>query len=264
MTMLMRVSVRKVILRKSSRRVNVSSCRSMMSITCRSRCRGILLEVLKNSKEGVDKIFHSSCRWWFWVILVGVVIVMTRCWLCSRQVCWEVIQNVTPNIVAVSCSENDTCIKERVLIDDDDEPLHKVHQNSLRAIRAKLQSWTITRKKLRFCTLRYSVPYGNRYMQIYTERNLFAERFGELAFLSCLKSRLYTVQCKQELMLLALFCRFLNATAALLRMFTPPQAHLQLLTSVYAVRIFFWTCNGKLWMICVGVIIIRSQYLIVP
>ena len=33
-------------------------------------------------------------------------------------------------------------------------------------------------------------------------------------------------------------------------MFTPPQAHLQLLTSVYAVRIFFWTCNGKLDDLC--------------
>ena len=41
--------------------------------------------------------------------------------------------------------------------------------------------------------------------------------------------------------------------------FTPPQVHLQLLISVYAVRIFFWTCNGRLWMICVGVIIIPFQ-----
>ena len=41
-------------------------------------------------------------------------------------------------------------------------------------------------------------------------------------------------------------------------------AHLQLLTLVYAVRIFFWTCNGILWMICVAVIIIPFQYLMAP
>jgi len=38
--------------------------------------------------------------------------------------------------------------------------------------------------------------------------------------------------------------------------YTHPATGSSLATLAYAVRIFFWTCNGKLWMTCVGVIII--------
>ena len=43
-----------------------------------------------------------------------------------------------------------------------------------------------------------------------------------------------------------------------------PQVHLRLLILVYVVRIFFWTYSGKHSKTCVAVIIIRSQYPMVP